>query len=91
MSYVLQRTATHPQPRREGSTKRSGGIPVEPGSGLPSIGARARRHSLPRLRVPWSGRRRTDDRPGPRGGTSGSGVSPIAGGASRGVAFFVSR
>ena len=90
MNYVLQRTAPHPQPRREESLKRSGGIPVEPGPRMPSIATRARRHSLPRLRMTWSGRRRTGDRPGPDGGTSaGSGVGPIAGGASRGVAFLV--
>ncbi len=88
MNYVLQRTA----PLREPPLKRSGGILVTPGAGRPSISARPRRHSLSRVRAAMSGRRRTGGLPGTAGRASaGGGVSPMASGASRGVAFFVGR
>jgi len=90
MNYLLTGTAPHLKPRREEPMKRSLGIPMKPGASMPSIATRTRRHSLPRVRAALSGRRRTESLPGPGTQTSaGSGVSPIASGASRGVAIFV--
>lgn len=92
MNHALQVTAPHPKPRREESLKRSGGIPMQPGAGTPSIATRTRRHSLPRVRAALSVRRRTGGQPGPRSRAfAGSGVSTIASGTSRGVALLVSR
>ncbi len=92
MSSLLQSTAPHPNPRLELSTRRSGGIPRQPGAGMPSIPTRTRRHSLSTVRAALRGNRRTAGVPGSdRRKFAGNGVSPIAGGASRGVAIFVSR
>jgi hypothetical protein len=90
MSNLLTGTAPHPKPRREASMKRSLDIPVEPRAGMPSIAIRTRRHSLPRVRAALSGHRRTGGRPGPGSRASADGgVTPIASGASRGVAILV--
>ncbi len=92
MNYVLQGTAAHLEPRRDELLKRSGGSPIRPEAGWPSIPTRTRRHSLSKVRAALSLRRRTDGLPGPRcGDSAGSGLSPIASGASRGVAIFASR
>lgn len=92
MNYVLQGTAAHLEPRREEFLKRSGGSPMRPEAAWPSIPTRSRRHSLSRVRAALSRRNRTVGLPGPRSRDSaGSGVSPIASGASRGVAIFGSR
>ena len=92
MNYAIQGTATQLKPRREQPLKRSGGIPVRPEAGQPSIATRTRRHSLFRIRLAVSHRRLTGDLPGPNSRESaGSGVSPIASGASRGVAILVGR
>ena len=92
MNNLLTGTAPHPQPLREESMKRSRDIPMKPRAGTPSIAIRTRRHSLPRVRAALSGHRRTGGQPGPGGRASaGSGVSPIASGASRGVAILSGR
>lgn len=89
MNYFI---ALHPEPRRGVSLKRSGAISPEPGAGRPPIAVRARRRSLPRVLAAWSVRRRSDGSPGPgRRPSPGSGVSPIAGGATRGVTFLIDR
>lgn len=92
MNYLTHSIALHPEPRREVSRKRSGVIPPEPGAGRPPIAVRARHRSLPRVLAALLVRRRWDGSPVPdRRPTAGGGVSPIAGGATRGVAFLVDR
>ena len=92
MNYVLHGTAPHTAALREAPLQRSGGILVRPGTGRPSTSARPRRHWLSRVRVALSARRRTGDLPVPGGRASdGSGISPTAGGASRGVVFLIGR
>lgn len=90
MNYAIQRTAPQLKPGRGEQLTRSGGeIPVRPKAGRPSIASRARRPTLTRIRAALSHRRRMG---GPTARASaGSGVSPIASGASRGVALFSSR
>jgi len=92
MNYLVYGIAPHPGPQREVSLKRSEVIPPEPGAGRPSIEIRARRRTLPRVLTALSLRRRWVGQQGPsRQVFTGSGVSPIASGASRGVAFMVDR
>ncbi len=93
MNYAIQRTAPQLKPWREEPLTRSGGeIPVRPEAGRPPIASRARRHALSRILAAWSQRRRMGGPTGPASRASaGSGVSPIASGASRGVALFSSR
>ena len=94
MNTTLIATAPHPKLRQGESLERSAGIPMAPGAGTPSTATatRTRRHSLPRVRAALSGHRRTGGQPGPGGRASaGSGVSPIASGASRGVAILSGR
>ena len=92
MNYLVHGTAPYPEPPRVVSLKRSGGIPPEPGAGRPPIAVPARRRSLPRVLAAWSVRLPWGRPPGPGRRTSaGSGVSPIASGATRGVAFLVDR
>ena len=65
---------------------------MPPEAGMPSIPSRTRRHPLSRIRTALSHRRNGGDLPGPGSRASArSGVSPIAAGASRGVAFLVRR
>jgi hypothetical protein len=88
MNYLVHGIA----PRREVSLKRSGVTLPEPGAGRPPIAGRARRRSLPRVLAALSVRRRWCGQTGPgRRASAGSGLSPIAGGATRGVAFLVDR
>lgn len=92
MNDLLQGTAPHPKTRREESMQRSGETPMRPWAGMLSIATRTPRHSPARVRAALSGRRRTGGLPGPGNRASdGSGVSPIASGASRGVALLVGR
>ena len=92
MSYAIQGTAPQLRPGREEPLKRAAGIPVPPEAGAPSIASPTRRHALARVRVAWSHRRRTDDLPSPGSRAPvGDGVSPIASGASRGVAMLFNR
>ena len=90
MNYLVHGIAPYPEPPRLVSLKRSGVIP--PGAGRPPIAVRARRRSLPRVLAALSIRRRWV---GPRGpgsrASTGSGVSPMATGATRGVAFLIDR
>ena len=92
MNYAIQGTVPQLKPGREELLKRSGGIPMRPEAGRPSIASETRHHSLSRIRAALSYRRRTGGPPGPDSRESvGRGVSPIASGASRGVALFISR
>ena len=92
MNYAIQGTAPQLKPGREEHLKRSGGIPMRPEAGRPTIASRTRHHSISRIRAALSHRRRTGRLPGPDSRESvDSGVSPIASGASRGVALFISR
>jgi hypothetical protein len=92
MNYLVHDIAQHPKPLREVSLKRSGVIRPEPGAVRPLIAVRARPRSLPRFLAAWSVRLPWGRPPGPGRRTSaGSGVSPIASGATRGVAFLVDR
>ena len=92
MNYAIQGTTPHLKPRLEEPLKRSGGIPLQPDAGRPATTTRTRRLSLSRLWAAWSHRRRTGGPPGLDSRESaGSGVSPIASGASRGVALLSSR
>ena len=92
MNYMAHGIAVHPEPRREVSLKRSGMIRPEPGAGRPPIAGRARHRSLPRVLAVLSIRHRWGGPPDPgRRPSEGSGVSPIAGGATRGVAFLINR
>ena len=92
MNYLVHVIAPDPNPLREVSLKRSGVIAPEPGAVRPPIATPTRRRSLPRVRVTLSGRRRTGGLPGPSSrATAGGGVSPIASGASRGVAILARR
>ena len=92
MNYLIPGIALHPEPRRAVSLKPSGVTSPELGAGRPSIAVPARHRQLTRVLAVLSVRRREA---GPRGPGSrpsaGSGVSPIAGGATRGVAFLVDR
>ena len=91
MNYLVHGIAPYPEPPRVVSLKRSGVIPPEPRAGRPPIAVRARRRSLPRVLAALSIRRRWGP-PGPGSRASaGSGVSPMASGATRGVAFLVDR
>ena len=93
MNYMVHGIALNPEARREVSLKRSGVIPPEPGAGRPPIAVRARHRYLPPVLAALSLRRRwrgSRSRPGRRA-SAGSGVSPIASGATRGVAFLVNR
>ena len=92
MNYLVHGTAPYPEPPRVVSLRRSGVIPPKPGAGRPTIAVRARRRSLPRVLAALSIRRRWVGPPGPGSRASaGSGVSPMASGATRGVAFLVDR
>ena len=92
MNYLVHGIAPYPEPLREVSLKRSGVIPPELGAGRPPIAVPARRRYLPRVLAVLSIRRRWVGPPGPGSRVSaGSGVSPIASGATRGVAFLVDR
>ena len=92
MNYAIQGTAPQLKPGREKPLKRSGGIPIRPEAGRPSIASGTRRHSLSRIRTALSHRRRTGGLPGPDSREfASSGVSPIASGASRGIALFIGR
>ena len=92
MNYLIHGIAPYPEPPRVVSLRRSGVIPPKPGAGRPPITVRARRRSLPRVLAVLSIRRRWV---GPRGpgsrASTGSGVSPMATGATRGVAFLIDR
>ena len=89
MNSLVHGIALHPEPRRDVSLKRSGVMRPEPEA---PIAVRARRRPLPRVLAALSAPRRWGGPPGPaRRPTAGSGVSPIAGGATRGVAFLVDR
>jgi hypothetical protein len=88
MNYAIQGTAPQLKPGRVEPLKRSGGIPMRPEAGRPSIASRSRGHALSRFRAALSHRRRTGRLPGPDSRESaGSGVSPIASGTSRGIAL----
>ena len=92
MTYAIQGTVPRLKPGRQEPLERSGAIPVRPAAGRPSIASRTRRHSLSRIRAALSHHRGRGGLPGPDSRESaGSGVSPIASGASRGVALFSSR
>jgi len=92
MNYALQGTASHVTPRREEPLTGSGAIPVRQVAGRPSIATRTLPHAVSGLRAALSHRRRTGGLPGPsRRASAGSGLGPIASGASRGVAILVSR
>jgi hypothetical protein len=92
MNYAIQGTAPQVKPGREELLKRSGGIPMPREAGRPTIASETRRDSLSRILAAWSHRRRTGRLPGPDSRESAhSGVSPIASGASRGVALLISR
>ena len=92
MNGLLTRTAPHLSPPREEPQKRSRDIPVKPSAAMPSIAPRTRRHSMPGVLAALSGRRGTSVPPRPGGrAPAGSGVSPIVGGASRGVAILIGR
>jgi hypothetical protein len=92
MNDLLHVTAPRPSPPREEPLTLSRNIPPQPRAGTPAIATRTRRHWLPRVRAAFFGRRRTGNPPGPGSWASaGSGVSPIASGASRGLALFVGR
>ena len=91
MNHLTHSIALHPDPRREVSLKRSGVIPPKPGAVGP-IAVLPRRRSLPRVLAAWSVRRHSGRPPGPgRRTPAGSGVGPIASGATRGIAFLVER
>ena len=92
MNALLQSTATHTQLRRDAPVARPGGIPTQPRAGIPPIAARPRRHALSRILAAMAGRRRTSRLPGPScWASAGTGLSPIAGGASRGVTILGRR
>ena len=93
MNYLAHGIALHPEPRRGVSPKRSGVISPERGAGTPPIALRARHRSLLRvLAAALSVHHRWHGPPGPeRRPSAGSGVSPFAGGATRGVTFLVDR
>jgi hypothetical protein len=92
MNYLVHGTVLHHEPRREVSLKHPGVIPSVPGAGRPPIAVQARRRSLPRVLAALSVRHRWGGPPAPgRRPAAGRGVSPIASGATRGIAFLVDR
>lgn len=92
MNALLQSTATLARPRRKARMARLGGIPTQPRAGIPPSAARPRRHALSRVLAAIAGRRRTSRPPGPSSWAStGTGLSPIAAGASRGVTILGRR
>ena len=92
MNSIVRGMGMHPEPRHEVSLKRSGVALPGPGAGRQRIAVPARRRSLPRVlaalrvRRPWSGPAGPDLRE-----SAGRGVGPVAGAATRGVAFLVNR
>lgn len=81
MNYVIPRIALHREPRREASLKPSAVTAQELRTGR-----------LPRVLAALTVDRREAGASGPdRRPSASSGVSPIAGGATRGVAFLVDR
>ena len=92
MNYLVHGLAPHPEARRQMSLKVPAVIPPQPVAATPPIPVRARRRSLRRVVAALSVRR---GRGGPtdrgRWMSADGGVSPIAGGATRGVAFLVDR
>lgn len=81
MNYLIPSIALHRGPRREVSLKPSAVTAQELRAGR-----------LPRVLVALSVRRREAGASGPdRRPSPSSGVTPIAGGATRGVAFLVDR
>lgn len=92
MNHLVPGMALHLGPRRELSLKRSAVISPEPRAGRPPVAAHARRHSWLRVTAAWPTRRRWAGPSDPGGRPSArTGVSPVAGGATRGVAFLVDR
>jgi hypothetical protein len=92
MNYVVQGAAHRIEPPSERLLKPSEAIGVRPEARMPSSSTRARRSVTSRIVAAWSSRRRVDGLPdsGSRQSTE-SGVSPLASGASRGIALFISR
>ena len=92
MNYAIRGRAPQLKPERGEHLKRSGAIPMRSESGRRSLAFRSRRHSVPRVWAALSGRRGSGSPPSRASRTSASGgVSPIASGASRGVALLSSR
>lgn len=90
MSYPVEGVVPHPATRRDLPMKGFGATLPAPKASKPSIAIPARRRSLRRILAAVSLRRRWDGPPGPgRRPTLGIGVSPIAGGATRGVTLLV--
>ena len=91
MNYTAPGIAVHPEPRHN-ALKRSQVALPEPGAARPPIQAPAPRRSLPRVLAALTVRRRWRGPPHPRERASaGSGVTPVASGATRGVAFLINR
>ena len=92
MNYLDHGIAPYPESLREVSLKRSRVVGPKQGSGRSPIAVRAPRRSLPRVLAALSVRRRWDGPPDPgTRATAGSGIGPLASGATRGVAFLVDR
>lgn len=90
MNYLVYATALHLEPRPGVSLKRFRALLPEPGATSPPVSVRTRRRSLPRILAAMSARRRWGGTPRRRLSADG-GVSPVAGAATRGVAFLVDR
>lgn len=91
MNYLVYATALHLEPRPGVALKRFSTLLPEPGAGSPRT-ARTRRRSLPRVLAALTARRDRGDTPAPAWWPpADSGVSPMAGGTTRGVAFLVDR
>jgi hypothetical protein len=92
MNYALRGTTSHLKPRREEPLARAGHLGSRPGADSPPMATRRPRSWLTSFWQTASRRRRTSPSPTPRVRESAtSGVSPIAGATSRGVAFLIRR
>ena len=88
MNHVLQGTVPHLEPRHLEPLKRSAEMPMRPEARTPSIATGTRRLALSRILAALSRRRPPHGHPAPSYGRSaGSGASPHAIGATRGVAL----
>ena len=92
MNYLVYATALHLEPRPGVSLKRFGTLLPEPAAESRPVSVRTRRRSLPRVLAALRARRSRGGTPAPGWRPpADSGVSPMAGGTTRGVAFLVDR
>ena len=92
MNYAVPSIAGQPEPRYGVPLKRSVVTPLEPEAEVSSLPVRVRRRALSRVLAAMSARRHRQGPPDTGGRQRANvGVSPIASGATRGIAFLINR